>query len=94
MGHAGVHLPAALSQRSLGLALGDLRASHLVAGGLLLGAAIALAVAGSMGAAPVLIWLVAPDAALEVAGRFPPGADLDAAWRVGLTALRSLTEPS
>lgn len=33
--------------------------------------------------------------ALEVAGRFPPDADLDAAWRAGINALRSLaTSPS
>jgi AcrR family transcriptional regulator len=29
--------------------------------------------------------------ALEVAGRFPPDADLDAAWGAGISALRSLT---
>jgi hypothetical protein len=30
---------------------------------------------------------------LELNGRFPPGADLDAAWRRGLEALASEVEP-
>lgn len=33
-------------------------------------------------------------ASLEIAGRFPPGADLDAAWRAGTSALRDHASPT
>jgi AcrR family transcriptional regulator len=50
-------------------------------------AAPLLAAAGSVARARA-VWAFAHGMVLlELAGRFPPGADLDAAWRAGLTAL-------
>jgi AcrR family transcriptional regulator len=35
------------------------------------------------------VWAFAHGMLLELAGRFPPGADLDAAWREGIAALQA-----
>jgi AcrR family transcriptional regulator len=55
-------------------------------------AAPVLQVAGGSQDAARALWAFAHGmAALEVAGRFPPDADVDAAWQAGISALRSLT---
>lgn len=58
-------------------------------------AAPVLEVAGGDPDAARALWAFAHGmASLEVAGRFPPDADLEDAWRVGLEALRGLTRRS
>jgi AcrR family transcriptional regulator len=49
---------------------------------------------GDQAAARAAWGLVHGLASLELAGRFPPDADLDAAWAAGIAALRHLAEPA
>ncbi|GAA1847017.1 TetR/AcrR family transcriptional regulator [Asanoa iriomotensis] len=54
-------------------------------------AAPLLAVTGSVAQARALWGLAHGLISLELAGRFPPGADVDAAWRVGIAAFTATT---
>jgi AcrR family transcriptional regulator len=51
-------------------------------------AAPLIAVTGSVAEARALWGLAHGLVSLELAGRFPPGADVDAAWRVGIAAFQ------
>ncbi|MEV0716378.1 WHG domain-containing protein [Asanoa sp. NPDC050611] len=57
-------------------------------------AAPLLAVTGNVGRARALWGLAHGLVSLELAGRFPPGADVDAAWRVGIAAFAATTTGS